>query len=58
MSTATCWKIAYPDAATAHEVARIIRSGRNRNKRGRQTRAYVCPRCHAYHLTSEREITK
>jgi hypothetical protein len=48
-----CPKVAYASAAEAHEVARSIRAGKHRSKRGMQTRAYLCPRCHAYHLTSQ-----
>jgi hypothetical protein len=51
----TCTKIAYPDAATAHAAAQIIRTRRHRGKRGKHTRAYHCQFCSSWHLTSERE---
>jgi hypothetical protein len=55
MSQTTCSKIGYPDAATAHAAAQVIRSRRHRGKRGKQTRAYHCQFCSSWHLTSERE---
>jgi hypothetical protein len=58
MNQTACHKVGYASAQEAHEVARIIRSGKHRGRGGKHTRAYQCPRCHAYHLTSEREITK
>jgi hypothetical protein len=52
-ATKDCAKISYPDAASAHAAAQIIRSGRHKGKRGRHARAYLCPTCGAYHLTSQ-----
>jgi hypothetical protein len=51
-TTSACVKVCYPDAATAHAVAEAVRK---HIKRGKQTRAYYCRHCDAYHLTGERE---
>ena len=47
----TCTKARYPSSAKANPVQTIRRRGVRITKK--PTRAYLCPACHGWHLTSE-----
>jgi len=52
MDTSGCGKVRYPDRVAA--LLALAKAGRRRSGRREEARAYPCPKCKGWHLTSKR----